>query len=681
MAQQADNSTTRLLMMVVVAIVAFIGGWLVGNYNQKADGDTAKQGAASAVEGAKDLDDSSKIPVGDSPILGKESAVISVVEFSDFQCPFCNRGAETVKKLQEKYPNDVKVVFKHNPLAFHKQAPAAHKASMAARDVGGEDAFWKMHDKFFANQKAMKGKNGDAFLNWAAGFAKEIGLDEAKFKETYKKNEDKYQAVIDRDMELGKELAVRGTPHFFVNGERVKGAKGLPAFEAIVKEQLEEAKKMQQAGVKRSEIYEKMVADNFDGGADNAEQKKPQKKQTKVSMVPVESNDPVFGNEEDPLVTIVEFSDFQCPFCTKVVPTVDKIKENYSDKVRFVFKQYPLPMHQQAPMASEIALAAGEQGKFWEMHDLLFEKQSEMKGKNDQQMIEWGTGLAKQLGLNTGKFKKVLESDKFAEEVKKETQLASKVGARGTPNFWVNGVNVVGAQPYSKFKQVIDEQIKLAEKTKKSKNVSGDELYKAMVEINKKNAGAAAAAEKPTPKKPKPAEKVDEANLKIGDAPVKGPANAPVTIVEFSDFECPYCKRGTDNLEEAVSKFDGKVKIAFKHYPLPFHKAAKPAAKAAMAAGEQGKFWEMHDLLFDNQKQLKQDGLYEKLAKQLGLNMAKFKKDMQKPEYDKIIEQDMAQGQKVGVRGTPAFFINGKRLVGAQPPARFEQLIKEELDK
>jgi protein-disulfide isomerase len=666
-------------MMVVVAIVAFIGGWLVGNYNKTADGDAAQQGAAAAVEGAKDLKDSSKIPVGDSPVLGKESAVISVVEFSDFQCPFCNRGAQTVKKLQEKYPNDVKVVFKHYPLPFHKQAPAAHKAAMAARDVGGEEAFWKMHDKFFANQKAMKGKSDDAFLDWSAGFAKEIGLDEAKFKSTYKKNEDKYQKTIDEDMALGKELNVRGTPHFFVNGERVKGAKGLPAFEAIVKEQLKEAKEMKQAGVKRAEIYDKMVAKNFDGGSDSANKKKPQKKQTKVSHVPVESDDPVFGNEKDPLVTIVEFSDFQCPFCTKVVPTVDKIKENYSDQVRFVFKQYPLPMHQQAPMASEIALAAGEQGKFWEMHDLLFEKQGEMKGKTDEQMIDWGVGLAKQLGLNTGKLRKALESDKFKGEVQEETKLASKVGARGTPNFWVNGVNVVGAQPYSRFKTVIDEQIKLAKKVSKEENLSGEELYKKMVEINKKDAGAAA---KPSPKKkPKPAQKVDQADLKIGDAPVKGPADAPVTIIEFSDFECPYCKRGYANLDEAVSKFDGKVKVAFKHYPLPFHKEAKPAAKAAMAAGEQGKFWEMHDLLFKNQKQLKQDGIYEKLAKQLGLNMAKFKEDMQKPEYDEIIKQDMQQGQKVGVRGTPAFFINGTRLVGAQPPARFEQVIKQELEK
>ena len=406
MAQHKDNSTTRLLMMVVVAIVAFIGGWLVGNYNTTLDGESPEQGAAAAVEGAKDLADSSKIPVDDSPVLGKDSAVITVVEFSDFQCPFCNRGANTVKKLQEKYPKDVKVVFKHYPLPFHKQAPAAHKAAMAARDVGGEEAFWKMHDKFFANQKAMKGKNGDAFVNWATGFATDIGLDAAKFKKTYKENDDKYQKVIDRDMALGKELAVRGTPHFFVNGERVKGAKGLSAFEAIVKKQLGEAKEMKQAGVKRSEIYEKMVAKNFDGGSDNAKNKKKPERKTKVSYVPVEDDDPVAGNTKDPLVTIVEFSDFQCPFCTKVLPTVDKIKEEYGDEARIAFKQYPLPMHQQAPAAAEISLAAGEQGKFWEMHDLLFEKQREMKGKNDAQMNDWGVGLAKELGLNTGKFQR-----------------------------------------------------------------------------------------------------------------------------------------------------------------------------------------------------------------------------------------------------------------------------------
>ena len=665
--------TIRLLSYVFVALIAFAGGFLVGNWNvgDSADESAEAGAAANAADQADAPTGDSKIPIGDSPILGKDSAIITVVEFSDFQCPFCKRGADTVKKLQEKYPNDVKVAFKHYPLPFHKQAVPAHKAAIAAKKQG---KFWEMHDFFFNNQKSLKGKSDAQIKEWAAGQAKELGMDVAKFKKDF--DDPATQKQIDQDMALGKEVAVRGTPHFFVNGERVKGAKPLPAFESIVKEQLKEAKEMLQAGTKRPQIYDKMVAKNFDKPSPKPDRGQKKKKAQKVEFVPIEKADPVFGNTEDPLVTIVEFSDFQCPFCDKVVPTINKIKKEYGDQVRVAFKQLPLGMHAQAKPAAKASLAAAEQGKFWEMHDKLFENQKAMR-QHGSDFKEWSAGLAKEIGLNVDKFKKDYDSPAIAQKVDRDTKLAQKVGARGTPNFWINGINLRGAQPYPRFKSTIDQQIKLAKKLKEEKNLSGDALYKAMVAINKKNAPKAEANNKP--QRDKPAPKVDPSKLKIGDAPTKGPDNAPVTIIEFSEFQCPYCKRGTANLDEALADFKGKVKVAFKHYPLPFHKQARPASKAAMAAHQQGKFWEMHDLLFQNQKQLRQDGLYEKLAKQLGLNMAQFKKDMNDPKWDKMMDAHMKQGQAVGVRGTPAFFINGTRLVGAQPTSKFKQVIEQAL--
>ncbi len=674
MAQEANgNMTIRLLSYVFVALIAFAGGFLVGNWNVDGSADSEAGAAAKAGDSAAPADGDSALPIGESPILGKDSAVITVVEFSDLQCPFCSRGADTVKKLQEKYPNDVKVAFKHYPLPFHKQAPAAHKAAIAAGEQG---KFWEMHDKLFENQKQMKQHASD-MKEWTAGFAEELGLDVAKFKKDFDSPE--AQAQIDRDMELGKEVAVQGTPHFFVNGERVKGAKPLAEFEKIVKGQLEEAKKMEQAGVARNQIYNKMVAEKFDGGnakKPSADKKKPSGQ--KVEFVPVEKDDPMFGNTEDPLVTIVEFSDFQCPFCGKVLPTLDKIKKEYGDQVRVVFKQLPLGMHQQAKPAAQASLAAHKQGKFWEMHDLLFEKQKEMK-PNGSNFKEWSAGLAKELGMNVDKFKKDYDDPKIAAKVERDLKLSQEVGARGTPNFWINGVNLRGAQPFPKFKSVIDEQIKQAKKVKADKKLSGDKLYKELVAANKKNAPAAA---KPSPqKRDKPDPKIDMNKLTLDHAPSQGPDNAPVKIVEFTDFQCPYCNRGGSNMKEAAAKFDGKVQVLVKNYPLPFHKQAPEAAKAAMAAGEQGKYWEMYKALFDNQKKLKDTSVLPELAKELGLNMAKWEEDRKNPEYDKIIEQDMKEGQQVGVRGTPAFFINGTRIVGAQPPAKFEQAIKAALDK
>lgn len=664
------NPTVRLLAFVAVALIAFAGGFFVGNFNNSSKDSADSGSAALAPTPSGDTEgDGTALPIGDSFILGKASAPVTIIEFSDFQCPFCARGATTMEELQKKYPDDVKVVFKHYPLPMHPQATPASYAAIAA---GKQGKFFEMHDWLFKNQKAI-GQHGDDMKEWAGGHAKKLGLDIEKFNKDF--DDPKTHQIVKDDLALGAKVAVRGTPHFFVNGERVVGAKPLAAFEEIVQTHLKDAKEMMQGGVAQADVYGKMVAKNFDGG--NAEADKPAAAPAgpAVELVPVESNDPSFGNAKDALVTIVEFSDFQCPFCNKVVPTVKQIKEEYGKDVHFVFKQLPLAMHKEGKPAAQASLAADRQGKFWEMHDLLFENQKEFRSKSND-FEGFAAELAGKLGLNVAKFKKDYNDPAIAAQVERDLKLAAKVGARGAPNFWINGVNLRGAQPFPAFKAEIDKQLKIAKELKASKKLSGEELYKAAVAKNKADAPKAApAAAKPA----EPAAKVDTKDLALNNAPILGPKNAPVTIVAYSEFECPYCKRGNDSLKEVLADYDGKVKVAFKHYPLPFHKKAPGAAKAAMAAGEQGKFWEMHDLLFENQRNIGSDETYYKYAEQLGLNVEKFKKDIKNPEYQKTIDADMAQGSKVGVRGTPAFFINGERLVGAQPAAKFKEVIDRAL--
>jgi protein-disulfide isomerase len=162
--------------------------------------------------------------------------------------------------------------------------------------------------------------------------------------------------------------------------------------------------------------------------------------------------------------------------------------------------------------------------------------------------------------------------------------------------------------------------------------------------------------------------------IDIGKSPVKGPENAKVTIVEFSDFQCPYCKRGADTMEELLKAYPNDVKVVFKNLPLPFHPQAKPAAIAALAAGQQGKFWEMHHALFENQGSLGEK-LYLDTAAKLKLDMDKFKKDLKSPELEKQIEEDMAQASKNGIQGTPGYFVNGVAVKGAYPVTHFKMLI------
>ena len=665
MAHENQGSGTTLLGFIFVAIIAFAAGYFIGTKTQAPVSDApaavanAKGDAAPIAAGP--VGDSDKIPVGTSVVLGKADAPITIIEFSDFQCPYCSRGGSTVKELQKKYPNDVRLVFKHFPLAFHKEAKGASTAALAAGEQG---KFWEMHDLLFKNQKAMKGAD---MKEQGSGYAKQLGMDVAKFNKDF--DNPKWAEVIAADMKLGSSIGVRGTPHFFINGERLSGAQPLQKFEDVVKKQLGEAKTMLSGGVAKKDLYAKMVAKNFKA-AEKPAAKKPAGQV--VAMIPISAKDPVKGNSKDPLITIVEFSDFQCPFCTRVNPTIKQIMDKYGKDVRVIFKQTPLPFHKEAPGAAEASLAAHQQGKFWEMHDMLFANQKAFKGAN---MNELTTGYAQKLGLNVNKYKAYLESGAAKAIIKEDMALGQKVGARGTPNFFVNGVQLVGAKPFPAFDEVIKKQLVIAKKIKADKKISGEKLYAEVVAFNKKNAPKAPAAA------PKPAAKVDPSKLKIGNAYVKGPKNAPITIFEFSDFECPYCSRGNTAVQQVAKEYGDKVKVVFKAFPLPFHKNADRAHRAALAAGKQGKFWELHDKMFGNQKILKDPEGINKAAQEIGLNMEKWKKDMESPAIKAQVQAEMAEGKAVGVRGTPAFFINGNRLVGAQPVAKFKELVDAELKK
>ncbi len=166
------------------------------------------------------------------------------------------------------------------------------------------------------------------------------------------------------------------------------------------------------------------------------------------------------------------------------------------------------------------------------------------------------------------------------------------------------------------------------------------------------------------PQQPQPpAEDMNKVyDIPVAGSYVLGSKDAPVTITVFDDYQCPFCGRFYPAAVEGQKAFPGKVKMVVKHYPLPFHKMALPAAKAALAAGEQGKFFEMSDLIFANAAALS-DEKFKELAGQAGLNVEKFLKDLKDRDavYAKVIEADLDLGSKIDVRGTPTYFLNGKK--------------------
>ena len=163
-------------------------------------------------------------------------------------------------------------------------------------------------------------------------------------------------------------------------------------------------------------------------------------------------------------------------------------------------------------------------------------------------------------------------------------------------------------------------------------------------------------------------------SVSADDDPSVGPANAPVTIVEFSDFQCPYCKLSLPTIKEILAKYPDKVRVVYRDYPGPNHPHAQQAAEAAQCAGDQGKFWEYHNSLFD--RQTPGSGWnFTELAKEIGLNQDAFVTCLNTGRYREEVAKDLQDGFKLGVTSTPTFFINGRPLVGAKPFAEFQDVI------
>jgi protein-disulfide isomerase len=418
-------------------------------------------------------------------------------------------------------------------------------------------------------------------------------------------------------------------------------------------------------------------ADRRSGGDIRAEGTSSGSVDHSAASVPVSPGDPVWGKADAP-VTIVEISDFECPFCSRVVPTLKQIKETYGpDKVRLTFKHSPLPFHKAARPAHEAAATvmgvAGSEA-FWKFHDLAFGSQ---KALTEENFEKWAVAS----GADAAKFKAAFSAKKYASKVDDDLAFAKKVGASGTPAFRINGITISGAQPFDKFKEVIDAQLVEAQKLVAS-GVKASDVY---VQLTNKNFSA--PADKGEDKKPKKdPEEEDKSVWKVpvlADDPVKGPKDALVTIIEFSDFECPFCKRVEETMKQVVSTYPQDVRVVWKDNPLPFHKRAKPAATlgrfAYKAKGDKG-FWDAHEALFGIMPKLEDDDL-KGVAEKLGLPWDGVKAAIDGNKFADKIDASVDLAADFQARGTPHFFINGVRLSGAQPFEKFKAAIDEQLAK
>lgn len=386
-------------------------------------------------------------------------------------------------------------------------------------------------------------------------------------------------------------------------------------------------------------------------------------------IVPV-GDSPILGNPDAP-ITIVDFSSLQCPFCARGNETLQLILEQYPDAVRIVSKSFPLEFQPQSRAAARAALAAGEQGKYWEMRALLFENMQLFSTIDMTQLV---VDLATQLGLDVEQFRADLQKPELDASITQDLALGNALGVRGTPHYFINGVRISGAQPFQAFDAVINHLLTQS-RTLVEAGMEPEALYAEMVAMYYQPPEELAG---PASRSPELRE-LEPGDLEIGDSYVKGPADAPITIYEFSSFQCPFCKRGAATMRDVMAAYPGQVRVVYKSFPLPMQAQSEPASRAAHAAGRQGKFWEMYDLIYENQSSLKEEGIFEELAEQAGLDLTQFKKDLEDPAIRVQVAREQAEGERLQVRGTPTFYINGTPLVGAQPPGNFERIIDAKL--
>ncbi|HRG95848.1 MAG TPA: thioredoxin domain-containing protein, partial [Polyangiaceae bacterium] len=387
------------------------------------------------------------------------------------------------------------------------------------------------------------------------------------------------------------------------------------------------------------------------------------------SPVPVTSRDPVWGDRDAP-VTIVEFSDLQCPFCSRAEKTLTQLKGEYGpQKLRVVWKNQPLSFHANAQPAAEAAQVVFEKKgatAFWEFQRLAFENQTSLERGS---YVRWATGL----GVEEPSFTLALDAHQGRYKIQQDQDVAKRVGAVGTPTFFINGLRLAGAQPIESFRKLIDpELVKAAAKV--AGGTRKDRVYS---ELSRENYSAPAKPE-PTARPVEDSTRVH--NVPIGASPVSGPASAPVTIVVFSDYQCPFCKRAEKTLASLRETFGDKLRFVWKDQPLAFHARAIPALELAHEArrqrGDAG-FWKVHDLLMASPR-LEDDDL-KRIAREANLDVAKAMAAVERRPHWSSTSDDALLAKKLHVTGTPRFFINGRSLIGAQPPEAFATIIREEL--
>lgn len=398
--------------------------------------------------------------------------------------------------------------------------------------------------------------------------------------------------------------------------------------------------------------------------------------------VPLLADDYARGAQA-PLVTIVLYTDYACPPCGRTWSVMDNLLEDYGDDLRVVFRSYTVPGFGKGEVAVEAAFAAGEQGKFWEMHEQLFEH----IGAFDRPTLR---KHAQTIGLDVPKFMDALDTGAHTGIRMRHRREARRLGIVGLPVAFANGLYLAGYADERTWHAILDEEIARAKQLLAAGTPRAELYDKLMASASTKRVQAPKGADElkkelaekrklvEPPADLKPPEHDQRYRVEAGASDALGPDDAPVRVVELLDFQCPYCRTAHEELLGLREKHGDDLQLVVRHVPLEIHAAAKGAAKAAVAADEQGEFWPYHDAIFAHEGTLDR-GAFIEIAASLGLDVEQFKADLDSTKVSQAVDADLRVALQLGVVATPGFFVNG-RFVSGFRPGRLGGVIQEELD-
>jgi protein-disulfide isomerase len=383
------------------------------------------------------------VPVGRSPVLGDSAALVTIVEFSEFQCTSCATMDSMLRDVRAKYGAKVRLVWKNRPLSLQPAAEPAAEAAMEVRAERGNAAFWEMHERLVERTDSLfNGKTTDVDLLVRTAAA--AGASAERVRKAIARGS--HEEEIEQDRDLAEDFEVEGIPHFFVNGRRLEGVQPRAKLERMIDEEITRAEELLEAGIPPGGLYEALVGRGIGPWA-------PRQRE----VPPLPPDDPSIGGA-NAKVTVHVWSDYQCALCSAVERAMKDLRKDYGDRIHFVWHDLPLARHRQARLFARAAREAyAEKGApgFWGMHDRIALSPTVPDAADLDR-------FAASLRLDPARWEAALSDGVDAGAIADDERAAAEAGITETPTFLVVAKNatagaLVGNIEYaSKLRRAID---------------------------------------------------------------------------------------------------------------------------------------------------------------------------------------------------------------------------------